>query len=342
MTTSATPELIMNVPPVLQQVVADPGGQRGYLSLVFSQPVTAGSGDMILYGAGGSIVFQASMGKSPFTVSGNTVLVKLPEQLVYSSAFQMALANGFVLGPDAVPFGGLAIDHTDSAQHPFPVVLNGGGSGDTLIGGLAGDVLLGNDGNDRLMGNGGNDLLDGGMGRDSALFGGARAEYVIGLGAQGRHVVTHAAGAVDQLAGIERLVFADRTVALDLDGNGGQVYRLYRAAFDRAPDLAGLGYWIGISDAGASLASLANGFVRSAEFAYLYGAAPGNGALVDRLYEHVLDRGADAAGRAYWVDLLERHVLSAADVLAAFSESAENKAAVAAVVGLGFEYMPYG
>jgi hypothetical protein len=37
---------------------------------------------------------------------------------------------------------------------------------------------------------------------------------------------------------------ATRAVALDVDGAAGQAYRLYQAAFDRAPDKNGLGYWI--------------------------------------------------------------------------------------------------
>ena len=48
----------------------------------------------------------------------------------------------------------------------------------------------------------------------------------------------------DTLVSVERLVFSDVTVALDLDGVGGQAYRIYKAAFDREPDSGGLGYWI--------------------------------------------------------------------------------------------------
>ena len=35
-----------------------------------------------------------------------------------------------------------------------------------------------------------------------------------------------------------------KPLALDINGTAGQVYRLYQAAFDRKPDLVGLGYWI--------------------------------------------------------------------------------------------------
>ena len=49
----------------------------------------------------------------------------------------------------------------------------------------------------------------------------------------------------------ERLTFSDANIALDIDGNAGQAHRIYKAAFDRAPDLGGLGFWINTLDNGA-------------------------------------------------------------------------------------------
>lgn len=128
--------------------------------------------------------------------------------------------------------------------------------------------------------------------------------------------------------------------ALDIDGAGGQAFRLYTAAFDRAADLAGLGFWIGRLDAGTSLRDVANAFVASQEFHDVYGANPGNAGIVDKLYQHVLHRAPDAASR-FWVDALDSGAATVADVLVGFSESAENVAQLVGEVQYGIAYTPY-
>jgi Ca2+-binding RTX toxin-like protein len=235
--------------------------------------------------------------------------------------------------------------------------LNGGAGDDRLDGYGGGDLLQGGDGNDTLQGNYGDDVLDGGagndflggwMGLDTAVFAGARANYALSFpfGYTVSGTITALAGAEgkDELYYVERLRFDDVTVALDVDADGvaGKVYRLYQAAYDRKPDAGGLGFWISQADKGVSLTSIAQGFATSAEFLALYGSAPGNDALVSRIYKNVLHRDADAAGKAFWLDVLERKLASVADVLNGFSESKENVAALATVIGKGFEYTPWG
>jgi Domain of unknown function (DUF4214) len=87
---------------------------------------------------------------------------------------------------------------------------------------------------------------------------------------------------------------------------------------------------------GQPLSGLATGFLASAEFQrYFGGASAGNGAFVDRLYQNVLGPAGEAEGRAYWAGVLDGAAAGRADVLAAFSESAENKAGTAALVQAG-------
>lgn len=140
------------------------------------------------------------------------------------------------------------------------------------------------------------------------------------------------------LDGVERIQFNDKSVALDVDGNAGLAYRLYKAAFDRTPDKAGLGYWINEMDHGASLQDVAQSFVSSAEFQTLNGSNPGNRDLAASLYQHVLGRAPDQAGLDYWTAQLDTHALKPNEVLASFSESAENKIALAGQIQLGIEY----
>jgi hypothetical protein len=147
---------------------------------------------------------------------------------------------------------------------------------------------------------------------------------------------------VDTLADIERLKFADTAIAYDTSGVGGQTYRVYKAAFNRTPDLGGLGFWISGMDGGVSLNGVAQGFVNSAEFKSVYGASPTKAQIVTRFYDNVLGRAADSGGYNYWLGILDSGQASVAGLLASFSESPENQAAVIGVIGNGIPYTPFG
>jgi Ca2+-binding RTX toxin-like protein len=132
----------------------------------------------------------------------------------------------------------------------------GGDGNDALIANAAGSMLRGLDGNDALHGGAGNDILDGGVGNDDlsggdgfdiAVFHHARADYTLTKTATGYTVKDNKGNdGTDQVTGVERLQFGDSVLAFDtVKGTPGQAYRLYQAAFDRTPDSAGLGYWIG-------------------------------------------------------------------------------------------------
>jgi subtilisin-like proprotein convertase family protein len=227
----------------------------------------------------------------------------------------------------------------------------GGDGDDTIIANAAGSTLHGMDGKDALRGGAGNDTLDGGVGDDTisggdgldlALFHHARANYTVTKTATGYTVTDKGSDGTDTLSGVERLQFSDGVLAFDTTtGTAGKAYRLYQAAFDRTPDGGGLGYWVGAMDKGATLTEVAQGFVQSNEFKSLYGAAPTNNELVVHLYDNVLHRAPDAAGAAYWLDLLDQHKIDAAEALINFSESAENIAALTGVTQNGIVFTPY-
>lgn len=136
---------------------------------------------------------------------------------------------------------------------------------------------------------------------------------------------------------VERLEFADGNLAFDTDGIAGQSYRIYQAAFDRTPDIAGLSFWIDAMDAGTALIDVASGFVASSEFQSVYGVNPTNSDFVTRLYLNVLGRDGETAGIDYWEGQLDAGV-SKAQVLVGFSESAENVTGVAAAIADGIWY----
>jgi len=206
-----------------------------------------------------------------------------------------------------------------------------------------GTTVTGGDGDDVLHGGAGNDILVGGTGRDSASYDGKAADYKVTHDASGWHVADQRSSGTDgtdTLQGVERVTFADATVALDTDGVAGQAYRFYRAAFDRTPDLPGLGFWIGAMDKGSSVQDLAAGFSTSKEFTTMYGGAS-NADIVGKLYHNVLHRTPEQAGYDYWLGVLNDHKASLSDVLAAFSDSAENKDAVADLIADGILFTPW-
>jgi hypothetical protein len=78
------------------------------------------------------------------------------------------------------------------------------------------------------------------------------------------------------------------------------------------------------------------------EFQAKYGAAPTNADIVTRFYENVLHRAPEQEGYQYWLNVLNNKQATVAEVLAYFADGAENVAAVAAVIGNGYAYIPYG
>jgi methionine salvage enolase-phosphatase E1 len=183
--------------------------------------------------------------------------------------------------------------------------------------------------------------IDGGPGIDTMVFTSNSAAVVISKSGLNIVVTNTATGEVDTLINFERLKFADTAIALDTGGVGGQAYRVYQAAFNRSPDLGGLGYWISGMDGGASLKSVAQGFVSSAEFKAVYGASPTNAQIITKFYENVLNRAPESGGFNYWLGILNSGQGTIADVLAAFSESPENQSGVISVIEKGMRYTPY-
>jgi subtilisin family serine protease len=184
--------------------------------------------------------------------------------------------------------------------------------------------------------------IDGAAGIDTVKYSGSHTGYTVATTTTGFSVTSNADHTVNQLTNVERLSFGDTAIALDVgNGDGGMAYRLYQAAFDRTPDAGGLGFWISNLDNGMPLLAVADGFVKSSEFTQLYGAKPSTSQLVTAMYQNVLHRAADTGGASFWVDAVDNHGVSVAQMLMSFSESPENQTAVARVIGQGFAFTPY-
>ncbi|MEZ5229704.1 MAG: DUF4214 domain-containing protein [Acidimicrobiales bacterium] len=104
-------------------------------------------------------------------------------------------------------------------------------------------------------------------------------------------------------------------------GSRFQLARLYSAYFRRMPDEEGMDFWLAQRRNGLRLESVSAEFARSAEFAATYGALS-NAGFIDLIYANVLRRTPDAAGRAYWIGLLDQGE-DRGKVMQGFSESTE-------------------
>ena len=218
-----------------------------------------------------------------------------------------------------------------------PDALNGGSGNDILMGGQLQDFMRGAAGNDMIFGNEGIlDAVDG----DTARFAGLRSEYEI-LGGQTYATVNGPDGNRDKLFNIEFIRFDDAYFALDegsaLDGAGApedfdipeRVALIYEAALNRdgAIDLPGLNFYITVA-ARDNLTDefIANDMMRSPEFVTNFGDPEtlSNAEFLERIYLNVLDRTSDAAGRQFYLDLLNDQTITKALALADIAVSPEN------------------
>lgn len=196
------------------------------------------------------------------------------------------------------------------------------------------DTLAGNAYGNLMQGWGGNDQADGLGGTDTWVVSGSRAAY--DLVRSGAAITLKGVDGTDALSSFERIEFDDGGIAFDVDGTAGQAYRLYQAAFDRAPDVPGLGYQMRALDSGLSLGQVAAHFIASPEFQSTYGALS-DAAFVRELYDNVLGREPEAQGLAYHVARLEQGA-GRENVLAGFSESPENATLVIGSISAGMVY----
>jgi hypothetical protein len=194
-------------------------------------------------------------------------------------------------------------------------------------------------GNDVLIGNAGNNLLSGGDGRDTVVCDFTHDACTVTR--SGAAFALAGPEGDDTLVDVERVRFSDNyAIALDVQGNAGQAYRLYQAAFDRAPDLPGLGFQMNDLDMGYSLAHVAQNFIDSPEFQRTYGPSISNTEFITLLYRNVLNREPEAAGLQYHLDEFAAGD-TRANMLTHFSESPENQANVIGQIEDGMLFIPY-
>jgi hypothetical protein len=299
----------------IERAIAGSGGSTIYANSA-GNVITGGAGNDVIYeGAGDDVI--AGGGGSDTVVFSNAItrygLNGKPSQLV-------VVGEGFdaLTGISTLKFSDVTVRLTD-----YTDIVNG----------------LGRDNTYQSMP--GNQLIVGNVGLTTLDVSGKLASYA--LAATGSAVTLtdlSGNGGVDLLVDVDRLIFSDGALALDTLGSTGSVYRIYSAMFNRAPDMAGLGYWMKALDSGAKVVEIANGFVSSAEFVSLYGANATDETFIKALYNNVLHRDPDVAGLQYWVNALHSGG-TRPEALVGFSDSAENIDVMSHIIPVGVAYTPW-
>lgn len=164
------------------------------------------------------------------------------------------------------------------------------------------DVITGSAQSNRLEGRGGNDRIEGGAGFDTAAYSGARANFVVSQSKDGFTVRdTTGAEGTDTLSGIERLVFCDGRIALDLGGAAGTAARTLGAVFGAhavdGTEYTGAAMWL--LDGGMSASAL-----MQMALDVRLGTQASDAAVVDLLFTNLMGFAPTQAQAQPYVDLL--------------------------------------
>ncbi|AXA91087.1 DUF4214 domain-containing protein [Massilia sp. YMA4] len=281
-----------------------PGGDSTEVRLL------RGTGSIGLIDQHGSVAGIWDMSDSALTVQGNKLTID-PGHALMPGSYKLQIA-----GPVVTDLEGHPLIKRADVIVPLTKTADGG------------NVLL--------------PFLGGGEGpNDVALLDGKLADFTFER--EGSELLASGALGNYLFSGAERVMFTHSEDVLRVSqlGTGAQLERLYRAAFDRAPDSDGLAYWKAQHKNGMEMHDIATRFLLSPEFASRYGAGVSDQAFVNSLYQNVLHRDGDAGGIAFHVANLQ-HGMARADVLLAFSNSPENQAAQVELVGQAPTEMPQG
>lgn len=165
-------------------------------------------------------------------------------------------------------------------------------------------------------------------------FHGQHGDYTLAAQGDGTFLVIDHIGGRDgtkTAAANSGLSFTDGMAMVDSTGAAVELDRLYRAAYGRSGDLAGLQSWTNDLHNGTTITTAADSFATSMEFLTKNGA-PNDSDFINVLYRNVLGRTGDAAGLESWIGALAGGA-SRGQVLLGFSDSFENTLRLDPVAG---------
>lgn len=253
------------------------------------------SADLTLpaFGSAGTLAFQSAVAVGDGMTAPETHAASLFSSLPGADLIAKVLADAAASFP-AGQAGTLLLAQAD--QMTF-----GSAASDVLVASGAQVEAFGGADNDLLAGGTGKTLLHGGVGADTVYFSGNRADYTVSED-RGLTVVTSKVdpSQVTELVNVEHIAFDDATVDVSTPESVAWISALYTQILGRQADLAGIQYYVGQVERGASAGDIAVGFLTSAEaIANGTGVASASDVSVEMLYRVLLGRDADAAGLSY-------------------------------------------
>ncbi len=183
--------------------------------------------------------------------------------------------------------------------------------------------------------------VDGGAGTDTFSLAAASASYTLRPLSTGTLLLETGGTPTWALAHIERLQFADRKLAFDMDGAAGNTAKLIGAVFGKTQLLPGyITTGLALFDGGASVAAVAELALSTSVFQQVWGARS-NGNVVSALFQNVMGRAPTASEKSLYTGLIDNGTYTQASLAWAAAQTAENQAGIN-LVGLaatGLDYL---
>jgi len=236
-------------------------------------------------------------------------------------------------GKSTATLGSVSISTTATTQQTTPKTGDSGNN--TLTGTTGNDRIDAGAGDDVILGSTGNDVLIGGLGTDQVVYSSSSSGVSFQKSADGTISLSIGSKA-DTLTGIERVTFADKAYAFDLDGSAGKAAKAIIAAFGKKAVSEYLGIAAGLTDKGATVESLAkivvdNNLVPSDHTQF-----------VNTVFENVVGRKPNVLELINFKGMLDRGEATTTSLLtlAANVPLVESRIQEIAVAGVALEYQP--
>lgn len=205
-----------------------------------------------------------------------------------------------------------------------------------LVGSKGSEKLVGGFGNDVLISSGGQYILEGGEGKDSVIITKAASSSTITRDIETNNWVVSTDSGTDTLVDVERLVFEDTSIALDIDREqiGGQAVLALGALIGPSSikDPAVVGLVIGLLDDGMSFDELAVAAIEALSL-------QSNDALVTTLWTNIVGAAPSGSDKASVIALLDSGTTPTELIrLAAYNEANESNVDLVGLAQKGLAY----
>ena len=328
---------------------------RGTNKLSIADFQVGEAGDRLDFSAVTGPITLSQVGSNvTLSTSNNATITLQGVKISDLSAFNLGFANAS-FAPNDYTFTGSALGE-ELVGGDGRDILYGVEGNDILRGGAGADIINGGDGDDLLVGGSGSDAIDGGAGFDVISFESARGAVNIDLTDKTISGAGYDGDTFINVEGVRGTAFNDTlrgTIGNDrLEGGAGNDVFLGRGGSDvidggSGYDRATIDGFFRQGSVPVSLAYSAVGgsIVQNVESVQLLDGrlvfdADSVGAQVTRLYDTVLQRGADPVGLDYWLDQIQDNGATLNTVAASFLNSPEFQAATGTLSNMAFvEYV---